>query len=210
MKRTPARRTARPTGVKSNISKGGIPRSRINSLMRMFGGVPMRVVSPPSSVENARGMRSFEGGRPVRRAISITTGRRSAATPTLFMKADSAPAVSMIIAVSLTSPPAASRRTWRPRRLAIPLRARPALKMKTNMTVITAGLLKPERACFGVTRPVSASVTSISRATTSTRSFSVTKRMTATARTERTVRISGVTPRSRRRAIRRRGVREAS
>ncbi len=60
----------------------------------------MRVVRPPSSAPKARGISSLEGGRPVRRAMSVTTGNSSAATAMLFMKADNTPAVSMITATS--------------------------------------------------------------------------------------------------------------
>ena len=61
----------------------------------------------------------------------------------------------------------------------------PALRMKTAQTVTTAGLLKPERASAGVTRPVMARVTKTNRATRSTRMRSVMKRITARSRMAR-------------------------
>lgn len=113
--------------------------------------------------------------------MSITTGNSSAATPTLFMKADITPAVSIITAISRSSPVPARRKTWRPIRLATPVRDRAPLRMKTAQTVITAGLLKPDIASAGVTRPIRARAASTSRATTSTLSHSVTKSTTVSA-----------------------------
>jgi hypothetical protein len=62
------------------------------------------------------------------------------------------------------------------------VRDSPPLKMKTAQTVITAGLLKPDRASCGLTSRLRASSTRTSSATTSTRSFSLTKSTTAIAR----------------------------
>ena len=77
----------------------------------MLGGVPMPVVNPPSSELKASGISSFDGGRPVRRAMSMITGSKSAATPTLFMKADMKAATAMIRTTSNSSLLPASRRT---------------------------------------------------------------------------------------------------
>ena len=77
----------------------------------MLGGVPMSVVNPPRSELKASGMSSFDAGIRVRREMSMTTGNRSAATPTLFMNAERIPAVSMITSVSRVSLVPPRRRT---------------------------------------------------------------------------------------------------
>ncbi len=152
--------------------------------------MPMRVFKPPRSAAKARGISKREGGRPVRRAMSTTTGSISAATPMSFIKPDSTPTVSMIVAISRASLPPARRNTGRPIRPATPVRASPALRMSTAQTVTTAMLAKPDRASAGVTRPVRVRLTSTMRATTSTRIRSVTNMTMAAARMARTVAIS--------------------
>ncbi len=77
----------------------------------MFGGVPIMVASPPRRELKARGISSLDGATRVRRLMSMTTGSKSAATPTLFMKADRLPAVSMMAATRPISLPPASRIT---------------------------------------------------------------------------------------------------
>jgi len=188
----PATTTAAPTGVKSNMEKGPYPCSSSAALIRMFGGVPIRVIKPPSSELKASGIRSREGARPVRRAMSMTTGSSNAATPTLFMNAERPAAVSMITMTSRPSLSPESLSTWRPRIPATPVRESPPLKMNTAQTVITAGLLKPDTAWLGSRSPVTARVTSTMSATMSTRTRSVTNRMTATTRMPRTRPMSGV------------------
>ncbi len=49
-------------------------------------------------------MSSFDGDIPVRLAMSIATGSIRAATPMLFMKADSTPAVIMMTMMRRISP----------------------------------------------------------------------------------------------------------
>jgi len=137
-------------------------------------------------------MRNFEGERLVRRAISITTGSIMATTPTLFKNADIKPALSMIAAIKRASPLPAMRNTCRPILLAIPLRASAPLMMKTAQTVMTAGLLKPESASVGVTRPVIANVPKTIRAMTSTRMRSLISRSKAPPTMINTCAISGV------------------
>ena len=129
--------------------KGSSPYWRRASLTRMLGGVPMRVFRPPSSAAKARGISSREGGRPVRRAMSTTTGSISAATPMSFIKPDSTPTTSMIKAMSRASLSPARRNTGRPIRPATPVRASPALRISTAHTVTTARLAKPDSASAG-------------------------------------------------------------
>jgi hypothetical protein len=64
--------------------------------------------------------------------------------------------------------------------------------MKTAQMVMTAGLLNPETACSGVMSPVRASDTMTMRATTSTRTRSVTNRVIAMMRMPRTSAMSSV------------------
>jgi hypothetical protein len=97
--------------VKSNISNVANPASSSDAATMMFGGVPIRVVRPPSSELNASGTRSFDGGVPVLRATFMTTGSSRAATPTLFMKAERNAEMSMITATSRISLEPASRST---------------------------------------------------------------------------------------------------
>ena len=160
--------------------------------MRMFGGVPINVFNPPSKEANASGISSREGARPVWRAISITTGRNKAATPMLFINPDRTPTVTMMITMRRVSPPPANRRSPRPRILATPVLDKPALRIKIAQTVTTAMLLKPESASAGEIRLLIARLTRTIRATTSTRTRSVMKRMMATTSIARTVAISAV------------------
>ena len=48
--------TARPTGMKLKKPKVGKPASRRAPVTRMLGGVPMRVIRPPSMVANDNGI----------------------------------------------------------------------------------------------------------------------------------------------------------
>ena len=93
----------------------------------------------------------------MRRATSTTTGSISAATPMLFMKADSTAPVIMMTKIIVISRRPPRRMTWRPMMSAIPVRVRPSLRMNIAQTVITALLLKPANASLESTRPVTAS-----------------------------------------------------
>ena len=106
-KMTPTTMTAPPNGVKSNNSNGARPLCASDSLISRLGGVPIRVISPPSKVEYASGISRRDAGIRVRCAIPTTTGNISAATPMLFMKAEStAPVIIMtrIIGISRCPP----------------------------------------------------------------------------------------------------------
>ena len=117
---------------------------------------------------------------PVLRAMSMTTGIISAATATLFMMADMAPAEIMITATSSVSLRPERRNTTRPIILATPVRVSPPLRINTAHTVTTAGLLNPESASAGVVSPVKATAPSTSSAVTSMGIHSVTRKRTAT------------------------------
>ncbi len=68
----------------------------------MFGGVPIRVVIPPSIVANDSGMRMRLGLEPCRRAVAIASGINIASAPTLLTNPDN------------TAPIVQNNATWRP------------------------------------------------------------------------------------------------
>ncbi len=160
--------------------------------MSRFGGVPISVIRPPSRVEYASGMSSRDAGIRVLRATSTTTGNISAATPMLFMKADSTAPVTMMTKIIAISRLPATRMTCLPMISAMPVRVRPSLRMNIAQTVITALLLKPANVPSASTRPVIASVQSTRSATRSMRMTSLTKRTSDTPRMTRTMKISTV------------------
>ena len=131
-------------------------------------------------------MRSLDGAVPVLREMSMTTGSRRAATPTLFMNAERKAEVSMITRTSRNSPRPATRTTCSPSNPATPVRVRPPLRMNMAQTVMTAGLLNPDRASRGVTRPLIARPASTSSATRSMRIHPPIKRMRQTSRIAKT------------------------
>jgi hypothetical protein len=95
------------------------------------------------------------------------------------MNPDRTPLVSIIIANRRTSLSAARRNTKCPIRFAIPVLANPPLKIRTAQTVMTAGLLNPERASEGETKPVIARLARMNKPTRSTRTQLVIKRRIA-------------------------------
>ena len=141
-------------------------------------------------------MSSLDAGIPVRRVISMTTGSISAATPILFINADSTPPVSMMTTVTVPWPVPAKRSTVRPMTLAMPVRVSPSLRMNMAQTAITAPLENPATASWGVTRPVTDSAPRTMSAVTSMRTFSVTNSTSAPPRMIRTRAMSNVTMRS--------------
>ena len=86
----PAAATANPTGENSNMPNGGaFPMSFLMVAITMLGGVPIAVISPPSSDPKANGINKKEGDLPVRLAVSIATGIINTNAPTLFINAES-------------------------------------------------------------------------------------------------------------------------
>lgn len=55
-----------------------------------LGGVPIKVINPPSKDAKAKGIKSSDGLRLAFFANPIAIGRKMAKAPTLFMKADKA------------------------------------------------------------------------------------------------------------------------
>lgn len=54
----------------------------------MLAGVEIPVNGPPSRQPNASGIRSREGGRPLRRASSMVAGSKMAAMVTVLIRAE--------------------------------------------------------------------------------------------------------------------------
>ncbi len=120
------------------------------------------------------------------------TGNISAATATLFIKADIKPALTMITPMIDASLLPDKFSTILPTQLATPVLVSPLLKMKTAQTVMTAGLLKPSKAFKGSTRPVITTLPMTSIATTSIGNHSVTNKKAATDKRLSTIMIWGV------------------
>ena len=188
----PLIRMVSPTGVKSNIANGVNPDSDSDSLINILNGVPINVFKPPIREEKASGINNFDGWRLVRRAISIRTGKNRDATPILFMNPDRMPLVSMMIVSSFTSLSPANCRKNLPSLLAKPVLANPPLRIRTAQTVITAGLLNPDKASVGVINPLMERLARTSNPTRSILTLFVIKSRIAKARMERTRIMSGV------------------
>ena len=150
------------------------------------------VVRPPNRVAYASGINRREGEILVRRATSMTTGNIRAATPMLFINADSTAAVIMMTMIIAISRRPARRMTCRPIISAMPVRVSPSLRINIAHTVMTALLLKPANASLLETRPDTANAHRTSSATRSMRITSLTKRINEMARMPRTSAISNV------------------
>ncbi len=134
--------------------------------MMMLGGVPMTVISPPSSEPKASGISISRGSRCVFAATCSATGSMSASAPMLFMKPEM-DATTAVIAPICSDGPSSSVDI----RLTIQLR-RPefcSVRVMTRMaaTVMTAGWPKPEKASSPGTMPASTTAVSARSATTS-------------------------------------------
>ncbi|OQB37419.1 MAG: hypothetical protein BWY05_00809 [Euryarchaeota archaeon ADurb.Bin165] len=134
--------------------------------MIRFGGVPIRVIIPPSCEPKASGSRRIDTGTRLDRAILIPTGIRRARAPTLFINADRVmtrpvradtckvgrfPTFIRAPAITSTTPAFCS----------------PRLITRTAATVITAGFAKPENVWFQGTIPRIADIQRARRATMS-------------------------------------------
>ena len=147
----------------------------------------IRSAMPPRSTAYNMGNSSREAERRVRRAMSITIGNIRAVTPMLFIpvKPEIRPVASITTPIRRVSPSPVKRMTCLPMLLATPVRARAADRMNIDHTTITAGLLKLNKACSGVTRPVITTTNSTIKAIRSGRSFSDTNSAIAAARMSR-------------------------
>ena len=155
-------------------------------------GVPIKVVRPPISDANAKGIRIFDVDKPDLRHRSITTGNKSATTAILFITADSSAATAIVRRIKLFSLLPAKRAIRSPTNFATPVLVSPALRINIAQMVITAGLLKPEIASVGVSKPVKTRLTSTINATRSTRTHSVINSTMAPARMPMRINISEV------------------
>ncbi len=145
----------------------GLPRvcSRTWETM-MFGEVPTRVTSPPSSEADAIGMSSREGAVPVRRARRWATGIRMARAPTFLLAMDSSAVAAASTGTWLLSL-VSRERIGRSATSTIPLRAKAALTTRAMAMITTTSSLKPSKARLAGMTPIR---TPASRAPSATRS----------------------------------------
>ena len=162
------------------------------SLRTRRGVDPTMVMFPPRITENPMGMRSRDDGIPVFRAIRTTRGRKRAAAPTFWMKAENTPAVRDMKRIRrFSSRPAARRMGWISR-FRTPERSTPWPRIMTAMTARTALPERPEKASRGSISPSHGRRTMTRMAMTSTRTRFVTKRRTVIPRTDSTRAMSKV------------------
>ena len=88
---------------KPNCSSG-IPAAFKATFARIFGGVPIRVIVPPSPAANAKGINSREAEILALAQIPITTGIRQAVVPVLESTADISAAMIIMPNIRLFSP----------------------------------------------------------------------------------------------------------
>src|SRR3989304_8318410 len=115
MYRMPEANTTIPMGVKSKNPKVGRPFSATMFVAKMLAGVPMRVNLPPNKEENESGRRSLETEIFFWREMLTTAGSNMAVAPTLFIKAEMMPQVSMMTAIRRISLSPARRKMKFPR-----------------------------------------------------------------------------------------------
>ena len=136
--------------------------------------MPTRVHTPPNCEAYESGISIFEGACRIAVDAAMTRGRKTATMAVLLMKAEVA--ADRSINTSRNSQGQRIRASISPTPFRTPLCWMPALSTNIAATVIVASLEKPESASRGVTRPSTITVARTSIATTSTGSFSVTKR----------------------------------
>ena len=108
-------------GIKSKKPKVGRPFSAKMLVARILAGVPIRVIVPPNRDENESGIKSFETGILVCFATLTTAGNNIAVAPTLFIKADIRPQVSIMTVIRRISLFPESRKMNFPRISATPV-----------------------------------------------------------------------------------------
>ena len=166
MKSTPTAATVSPTGEKSNMLKARPVSASRTLAMMMLGGVPIRVIRPPSRVPKESGIKRWLAGRPRSKALFNATGRISASAPTLFMKAEqSAPRPLMVKTCRVGC--AVNGCRLRAAHSTMPEWRKARDSTRTAATVITAGWPKPMKASSAGTRSLSTAANRASTATTS-------------------------------------------
>ena len=153
------------------------------ALMRMFGGVPIIVIVPPTFAAMASAMSCGETGICAVRQIWMTTGIRHA-TVAVFEETDERMIVmSMRAAISARSFVPDFLTTAMPICCASPVRniAAPMMNMPAKRT--TVGFDSPAKTCVGVSTPSSPRTIAALIAVTASGMTSVAKSTAATART---------------------------
>src|SRR5690554_6354036 len=137
--------------------------------MMMFGGVPIRVMVPPSSDPNAKDISSKNRHRPDLRDIQISTGIKCIRATSLLINAEQSDTTRVRVitcntALRPTLPSSRATASTTP-----PLTS-PRLMTSTAATVITAGWPKPANNWSDGTSPAIATASKASMDTTSKRS----------------------------------------
>ena len=174
-------RSGTPTHAYSKKPNGGRPPFTAASETSTFTGVPVRASSEPAWPAKTIGIRSCEGGRARRTAITTTTGRSAATEPLRLMSAVSTAIRSMVSTKSrVWLSPACRIRNW-PVHAVTPVASRPALTTNREAMKTTAGSPKPASDWPRSSTPVAHSASDVASATTMTGKRSQTNRTTTAA-----------------------------
>ena len=158
----------------------------------MFGGVPINVIAPPSSAPNERGINSLDGLILALVARLIIAGSKTATVPVSLIKPDKSATAAMMTKIKRTSLSPAIDRMRRPIDPANPVCMTAPPTINNEAIVRTAVLEKPEIASEVVNTPDNIRAITTPKATTSTRSHSVTKSTMAANKIPNTIHISKV------------------
>src|SRR3954454_23916837 len=157
-----------PAKPYSKKPKGRSPPFTAASDTRTLTGVPVSASSEPAWPANTMGIKSCDGGRLSRTAITTTTGSRAATEPLRLMSA---------VRIAISSIIRTSRRVrlspaWRIRNCPVqavtPVASRPALTTNSEAMKMTAGSPKPAKDCPRSSTPVAQSASEVASATTIT------------------------------------------
>ena len=138
----------------SKNPKAPTPASAAASEMTTLTGLPVSSSSPPALPANASGIRSRDGGRARRRAITTTMGMRAAAVPFRPMSAVSTAASIMTRTSSFRQPPVERPTIAWATHAVTPLESSDSDTTKSAAMKITAGSPKPPSASGKVSTPV--------------------------------------------------------
>ncbi len=150
----PARAAGPPRSPNSKKPNGPPADFAATSDTRTLTGVPVRASMEPACDEKTNGIRSWEGGRPRRTAITTTTGRSAATAPLGVMTAVRSAEVRPISTSSRPRlSPAWAITSW-PAHAVTPVVSRPALTTKSAAMKTTTESPRPPRACRRSSTPV--------------------------------------------------------
>ena len=182
---TPTIESGMPIQANSKKPKGCKPLAESVALMRMFGGVPIIVMVPPTLAATARAMSCGETARRATAQICTTTGSRQATVAVFDETEDRMIVTIMMAAIRRFSPVPAAWTTVMPMRWARPVWniAAPMTNMPAKSTTVEFD--RPEKTCFGVRTPSRPRAIEAPIAVTASGMSSVTKKKAATPRTIR-------------------------